>query len=768
MLALLLFPNCIPSGFSASKTPNLRDDRGPGESAKAGATTQTRSAASKPEIVLQAGITSPQTQIGFSPDGRLLASMGRDGNAIKLWEVATGRLLRQLESGIPSMGSSSMARPFRFSADGRTLIAMGDGKVRRWEVETGRELSSTNLPTAKDFITAFLSEEGRILAASTMDNSAVRLWDTTAGRELQALTFEKEDHLYGQDSMALSPTGSLVATLTETMKVSRKGAAETTVQVKLWDVNGGRKTETLKFLSGPTQFGVPGTQASLAFSGDGAWLAARNETLMKIWEVATGRELKSFASPRLANGNPSDSSFAMFAGKFIFSPDRRLLSIVSDGRKIDLVDSSSATIVQTLAGHDGAIIGTSFSADSKLLATSGSENQIKVWDVATGRELKTLSGAATPISDIAFSPDGKSLSVAGQQAISAWELVTGGVRRAVSLPDDYSHHRQNGMQERGCLLSRDGRFAIAGSRSQPVAKVWEVATGRELPNVSLTQGKELGNAIFNADGSVLALVERDNQMPGAPRAPAPAQAPTNMPSLPPGGIAMPDMTKLMEQMRKDPKKMQEQMKKVQEAMQKGDMSAGMAVLDSLGVTTPKKNSNSLRILDVATGRQLQAIPQTSGFMNSMMSPRSSLSGSALSFSPDGRILASASGLSAHIILTDVSTGQELRSLKTTAAMNVVSGLAWSADGRKLASAQWGIKGNFTAANAPDKVSFDDMTFAIKVWDTQTGAELNLLAGHNTFVNALAFSRDGRVLASGSYDSTIKLWDLSTGREVRTL
>src|ERR1044071_9121450 len=91
---------------------------------------QTKPVASKPEIVLQAGITSPQTQIGFSPDGRLLASMGMFGNAIKLWEVASGRLLRQLESGIPSMGTSSMTRPFRFSADGRTLVTMADGRIR--------------------------------------------------------------------------------------------------------------------------------------------------------------------------------------------------------------------------------------------------------------------------------------------------------------------------------------------------------------------------------------------------------------------------------------------------------------------------------------------------------------------------------------------------------------------------------------------------------------------------------------------------------------
>jgi WD40 repeat protein len=731
---------------------------------------QSKPGASKPEIVLQAGITSPQSQISFSPDGRLLASMGRDGNAIKLWEVASGRLLRQLEIGTPSMGGTSLTRPFKFSADGRTLIAMADAKVRRWDVETGREIGRTSLPTAKEFFAAVLSEDGRTLAASTMDSSAVRLWDTTAGRELQTVTFEKGERGASQNAIALSPNGSLLAVVTDTMKASRKGGPETSVQIILWEVASGRKAQTLKVASGPIQFGVsPAASASVAFSGDGAWIAMRDEASMRIWDVAAGRELKSFVAPALSR-NSVDASVGMFASKFLFSPDHRLLSVVNDN-VINLLDASSAATLHTIAGHAGAIIGLSFSADNKLLATSGIDNQIKLWDTATGREVKTLNGSAMPVSDLAFTPDGKSLSIAGHQAVSSWELITGGVRRGVALADDYARHRQNGMQERGCLLSRDGKFVIAGSSTQPLAKIWEVATGRELPSVSLTQGKQLGNAAFNGDGSVIALVERDLQKPG-PQASqqSSSQPPANMPTQP---IVLPDMSKIMEQMQKDPKKMQEQMKKAQEAMKKGDMSAGLSVLESMGVMAPtnkpNKSSNNLRLLDVASGRQLQAVPVAqSGFIADMMSASPAMSSAALSFSPDGRIVASASGFNSPITLRDVGTGQELRTLKPSTLSTMVYSLAWSADGKRLASAQSGFKGNLGASGAADKFSFDDLTFSIKVWDTQTGAELSSLEGHHNLVNGLVFSRDGRMLASGGYDSTIKLWDLASGRELRTL
>jgi WD40 repeat protein len=777
LLVLLAFPVRMAFMFSTPQEPKpqdpiQKDQRGLGvrpdkpDASEAGR-EQTKVGAARPEIVLQAGISSPQTQISFSPDGRLLASMGMFGNAIKLWDVATGRLLRQLESSIPSMGASSMSRPFKFSADGRTLIAVADDRVRRWEVDTGRELNNTLLPTARTFFSALLSENGQTLAALNMTSSAVKVWDTTTGRELRSIAFEEDENIAAQGAIALSPDGKLLAALTESQEASRKGV-ETKLQLTLWEVTSGRKTQTLKVQTRSVGFGLSTQQvASLAFSYDGGLLAVRDESLMKIWDVVTGRELKSFESPGIVTS--TSDPFVTFASKFSFSPDGRLLALVKEGSKIDIVDASSGATLRTLADSDAKVVGLSITADGKLLASSGTDNQITLWDVATGRQVSKLSGAAMSISDIAFSTNGRSLAVAGPQAVTLWELTTGGVRRALTLPDDYAGGRQDGMFERSSTLSNDGRLVIAGSNREPAVKIWDVTTGRELSGVSLTAGKELANAVFSDDGRVLAVTERARKKDASTVARA-TQSTAQVPSMLPDGVAMPDMSRMMEMAKKDPKKMQEQMKKVQDAMAKDDLSAGMDMMASIGMmpasNKASKDANNLRLLEASSGKQLQAIALPGGFLNDMMG-NSPMSSSALSFSSDGRVLASATGFNGPIVLRDATTGQELRTLKTAFSLSV-NNVAWSPDSKRLASAHWGINKNLSDPKTAEDFSFEDMKFSIRVWDAQTGTELRSLAGHNNFVNTLAFSGDGKLLASGSHDSTIKLWDVATGSELRTL
>jgi WD40 repeat protein len=93
---------------------------------------------------------------------------------------------------------------------------------------------------------------------------------------------------------------------------------------------------------------------------------------------------------------------------------------------------------------------------------------------------------------------------------------------------------------------------------------------------------------------------------------------------------------------------------------------------------------------------------------------------------------------------DAQTGQELLSLKGHAS--IVNGVAFSPDGKRLASA-----GN-----------------ELKVWDAQTGRELLAHQVASGPVHRVAFSPDGKRLATHSKDSTVKVWNAQTGQEILTL
>ena len=162
-----------------------------------------------------------------------------------------------------------------------------------------------------------------------------------------------------------------------------------------------------------------------------------------------------------------------------------------------------------------------------------------------------------------------------------------------------------------------------------------------------------------------------------------------------------------------------------------------------GKTLASGGNDLIRLLDAHTGEE-QAIfeghPRSeTGELQTMLGDirRSWRTGTVLTFSPDGNVLASAGYLG--IRLWDPNTGSRLFTLSGGHTDDVYS-LAFSPDGKTLASGG------------------SDRT--VILWDVATGGYRRALEGHTQRINALAFSPDGGTLMSGGWDGTILLWEIA--------
>jgi WD40 repeat protein/serine/threonine protein kinase len=464
----------------------------------------------------------------------------------------------------------------------------------------------------------------------------------------------------------------------------------------------------------------------LAISRDGRRLAAGNEDgTIGLFDLETGAELPALRGhtravkcvafhpqgTRLASAS-ADCTLRVWdvtTGQHVFrsrghadlraygvgfSPDGRRLAANDVDSSVVLYDMADGHELRRLTEHERMGVCLDFSPDSRLLVTGTWTGMLRVWNAETGDLLRALQGHDLTISAAKFSPDGRRLATVGyDRLVKLWEVS--------KLLDPTNRDEPRTWRGHGCIItglafSPDGqRLATIGGEDKTV-KLWDPLTGREI--LKLRDHAYFGACVvFSADGRRLASSGWDGTV--RIRDASPASAGQELRTL-----------------------------RHEDEVWSVAFSPDGQRIASCG------RDKTVRLWDAATGAALDRLP-----LSSM--------GYLIAFSRDSHRLAAVSRDKTARIW-DVATGQRLRAFATP--NNHLYGLTFSPDGQYL-----------VVDDVGGKHAQEGESDVVTVWDARDDQVrpkvIGIVGRHGQPVWSLKFSPDGKLLASGSNDGTVKLW-----------
>jgi WD40 repeat protein/tRNA A-37 threonylcarbamoyl transferase component Bud32 len=551
-----------------------------------------------------AGHAAPLNEVAWSPDGRLLASRSLD-DVLKVWEVASGKELATVD-GITLLGG--------FMPDDRRLLVSKEDGIYTYD-STSRQ---SQLVVKNAGLVLRLLTDGQTVA-STHADFALKLWDLATGREKLELAghggFHNREPTQDKLAVAISPDGARAAVLH-----SPSGGSTFIDYIELWDVQQRQVRARL-----PEKREI----RWIKFSDDGnSLVACGTRGIVTLWNVASN---SAPSEPRVLH--PHDVTIRAAA----FSGDGRLLATGSSDQSINILDLASGNKLLTFRGHENSVCPVVFSPDGKRLASGSVDQTVKVWDIRPPEPqlIGTAEGAGIASLWSYFSPDGSLMAAhSGTNTMRVWETATQRERLVIDVPRNRSAPLGFTPDNKSLLVFR--------------AYPWQV----EIHSIA---GRNMDRAIPLEDPSSLG-----NYVPGL--AAAPAQRLLAVSSV--DAIHLWDLftgRKLL---------------KVQTSNTVGmlvfspDQSTliGSTRDDSAGAEAPR----TLHFWEARSLRLINSIPVRFGG-----------SPNEVAFSVDGKLMATSGSYRKTVDLWDVATGQHITAL--TGHRQGTYAVSFSPDGRILAS-----------------------------------------------------------------------------------
>jgi WD40 repeat protein len=451
-----------------------------------------QSAFDQPRLVIDAHAWSTES-VSFSPDGKVLASSGRDCTA-KLWDVAAGNCLHVLKHPNDVIKSVAFAHQL-------PLVATGsyDGSIWIWNVDTGELLRELNNNLGGCRAVAFAPDDQTL--ASCHDSGSVRIWDVASGESL-VTHLGHRSRVWG---LGYAPDGKTMAS------VDHEG------HVLLWD--SAPPPDVRRVVSK----GNGGILDYRFLAATGTFAATRvGADAVHIVDSATGETRKALTRP------------GRTATRLGCSADGTMLAVNYDDGAVWVWDVEHEQCWQKFQVDETWLQGLALPPDRDRLLTLGNAEELIVWNVSTGKRIATveLDGAKAilmamvgmtlvtghedgrvafwnlaelhkpqrilPVRlkgfghHLALSADGQLLAISDAESIEIWDADGKSPRRFLVGALDTVH---------SLAFSPDGRTLAGTTRYSSSVKLWHIATGQELMTIPFEAGA--ANVSFSLDGRTL-------------------------------------------------------------------------------------------------------------------------------------------------------------------------------------------------------------------------------------------------------------------------
>jgi WD40 repeat protein len=734
------------------------------------------------EVLTDTPTSGSVRSLAFTPGNDRLIGAGRCETSeafLGQWNLADAN------RPVPLQTAASFGTAIGFSPDGR-LMSIGEcasqdpaaaARLRIWNLETGRVMSS--LPGLKGTIaSASYSPDGRLLAAALGDPDEkaaglVRVWEPGAGTQRYTLP-----SFAGKADAAFSSDGKWLVTVTSSKR--RPG------EIRLWNALTGEPVAQIgsaQDLENVTAMALsPDGQSLVTGHGDLAAPTSADKAKLKLWSLATRQ---------LAGQLPTAHSAAIT--KIVFSRRGKLLATGDAAGNVRVWDFTTGKPLATQVPPQGRpITGLAFDRLGDRLATAADEKCVRVWHVDTAKALARMELAASAPTAVRFTPDGNFIvATTNTGGLVMWESASYRVRALLKAEGNPTTQEGHAGEVSCAVATQTGTRVITGG-SDKTLRVWDLAS-RQLLATPFT---------FNQPVSCLAVAPSRKMLAvGTGRV---------KPAFEPGEVILCIQG-------------EGQTQAVPQTLFQGIAVTGMAF-------TPDGNWLAVCAM-APDGPGSQGLRESAALVNLSTGKVQSLpAGDAqtVATSPDGRLLAVGRACgdielwrlespSASPPAIDPKKLPEMKKpLETKKPFDpkritqdlpsgeVVTCAFWPGDSTKPAGGSaelfparygseaaqptgaspaptWlqpqnsgqGLGPGAPAWQAPRNAApampglQNQPSPTAPVADLVPAAKPVVLQGHRGAVKSLAFSPDGKTLASGSEDYDAKVWDVSTGEELLT-